>query len=505
MYLKEIRFFVSIFILFILINSINCSVFGQQIESSLISSSDPEQFYVGVTYCGDSVTDAKQLIDKVKNYTNLFVIQSGLLQYGHRLDELNQIIDYAVDSNLHFIVYFSQYWDLVANWVKTFDPRWNSHFLGIYFGDEPAGKMLDDFTSFYRGTSPHLIEKWIDGSVKVNFRFPSSPFEIDPKIIYYSNGTIFVEKLEYDDSFRTIYATYYPNETISIKIQKNIVNSTIEEGNETDIPYSYEEVQNMYPFGNYDDAADLFVDLYRTILTNEIRNNNSITFFTSDYVLHWFDYLLGYDVVLSQIGWNHTIEQDIASVRGAANVQNKSWGAIITWKYNKSPYLDTGEAIYQQMQKVYEAGAKYAILFNYAENMSGPYGTLQEEHFLALENFWNNVVKNSDIKQGTILGEAVLVLPQNYGWGMRRLNDTIWGLWDADEKSEQIWNLKTSLIEEYGLNLDIVYEDSKFPIEGKYSNVNSIPEFSSWTILPFFLLITISAIIFKKKLLSQSS
>jgi len=464
--LKIIRILLVGFFVIMLL-SIGSSVSSLETETDFIASSDPKQFYVGVTYGGDSVSDATQLIDKVKNHTNLLVIQSGLLQYGHRLDELNQIIDYAVDSNLDFIVYFSQYWDLVKNWVKTFDPRWNTHFLGIYFGDEPAGKMLDDFTSFYRGTSPHLIEKWIDGSVKVNFKFPNAPFENDPKIIYYSNGTIFVEKLEFDDGIKTIYATYSPNGTISVKILDRIT-SSIQDGDKTDIPYSREEAQNMYPFKNYDEAADLFVDLYRTILTNEIRNNNSVTFFTSEYALHWFDYLLGYDVVFTQIGWNHTIEQDIALVRGAANLQNKSWGAIITWKDNQPPYLDSGEAIYQQMQTVYEAGAKYAILFNYAENMSGPFGTLQDEHFVALERFWHEVVQNSSVQQGSITSEAVLVLPQNYGWGMRRLNDTIWGLWEADEKSEQIWNLKNSLIEEYGLNLDIVYDDPDFSVEGKY-------------------------------------
>ncbi|MEM2910972.1 MAG: hypothetical protein QW146_00520 [Candidatus Bathyarchaeia archaeon] len=37
-------------------------------------------FYVGVTFCGNTTTDAKMLVDKVKNYTNLFVLQSGPLQ-----------------------------------------------------------------------------------------------------------------------------------------------------------------------------------------------------------------------------------------------------------------------------------------------------------------------------------------------------------------------------------------------------------------------------------------
>ncbi len=32
----------------------------------------------------------------------------------------------------------------------------------------------------------------------------------------------------------------------------------------------------------------------------------------------------------------------------------------------------------------------------------------------------------------------MLVLPQNYGWGMRNPNDTIWGFWLTDGKTLQI-------------------------------------------------------------------
>ena len=37
------------------------------------SSPKPTPVYVGVTYCGNNVTEAKLLIDRVKSYTNLFV------------------------------------------------------------------------------------------------------------------------------------------------------------------------------------------------------------------------------------------------------------------------------------------------------------------------------------------------------------------------------------------------------------------------------------------------
>jgi hypothetical protein len=58
----------------------------------------------------------------------------------------------------------------------------------------------------------------------------------------------------------------------------------------------------------------------------------------------------------------------------------------------------------------YDAGAKYVVIFNYAENMTEPYGILQDEHFVALERFWNEVVQNPVIPHGSIDGEAVLVL-----------------------------------------------------------------------------------------------
>ncbi|MCL2359555.1 hypothetical protein [Candidatus Bathycorpusculum sp.] len=50
--------------------------------TSFIVFNQPEQkpFYVGVTYGGSSIQEAKELVDRVKDYTNLFVLQSGHLQ-----------------------------------------------------------------------------------------------------------------------------------------------------------------------------------------------------------------------------------------------------------------------------------------------------------------------------------------------------------------------------------------------------------------------------------------
>ena len=64
----------SVFILAILPLPTGNLGLNAQIENTIISSSDPEVFYVGVTYCGDSVSDARLLIDRVKNFTNLLVV-----------------------------------------------------------------------------------------------------------------------------------------------------------------------------------------------------------------------------------------------------------------------------------------------------------------------------------------------------------------------------------------------------------------------------------------------
>ena len=51
------------------------------------------------------------------------------------------------------------------------------------------------------------------------------------------------------------------------------------------------------------------------------------------------------------------------------------------------------------------------------------------------------------------------VLPKDYGYGFRGPEDTIWGLWEADNLSSTIWNNVNALLEQYKTGLDIIYED----------------------------------------------
>ena len=69
-----------------------------------------------------------------------------LVHYRVNIDELVKTCDYAVNSGLDIIVYFGSYEtnrDKTAAFIDTAQERWGSHFLGIYYGDEPSGKAID--------------------------------------------------------------------------------------------------------------------------------------------------------------------------------------------------------------------------------------------------------------------------------------------------------------------------------------------------------------------------
>jgi len=210
---------------------------------------------------------------------------------------------------------------------------------------------------------------------------------------------------------------------------------------------------------NYSKAADEYLDALGTHV-KYFRQILYPTLFTADYGLYWFDYQSGYNVIMAEFGWNNSRQIATGLCRGAAAAQNKQWGTIITWTYTQEPYTEPASQLYDDLVLSYKAGAKYAVIFSYPNNVTS-YGILTDLHFEAIQNFWNYVSNNP---QNAVEEKAnyAYVLPQDYGFGFRNANDTIWGLWSSDELSNKVWNDANQLISQYGSGLDIVYDYPQF-------------------------------------------
>jgi hypothetical protein len=372
--------------------------------------------YVGVAFGGNTTDEAKMLIDRVKSYTNLFILDSGRNPISENRTSVEEICDYAVSQDLSVIInegvisrndttwFWQQPLDsMKQNWTE----RWGDKFLGIYYNDEPGGVQLDGNWAYWYGNYGENLSR-------IN---PQNPTTIALNQIY-------------------------------LKMLDAMTNGTK--------PQNYDLEANFFvqdalrgPF--YGKPAGL-VDL----------NNAGITAYTSDYGLYWFDYLGGYNVLFTELGWNCSVAEQLALVKGAARLQDKEWGAIITWKYSKGPYyLDSGDQIYNQMLASYQAGAKYIVVFNYPYE-GNDYGAMTDEQFIALQRFWHDITTKSFADLSA--PQAALVLPKNFGWGMRNPNDTIWGFWITDNRTQQVAIATSDLLAMYGATLDIVYEDPAYPV-----------------------------------------
>jgi len=333
------------------------------------------EFFVGVEFAySGNVSDVKSLVDKVKDYTNLFVI--GSIEISFNQTALNEACDYIVDSGLHLIVFFTDsqmYNYTIFDWVAEAKQKYGDMFLGVYRYDEPGGHQLDKGPSI-------LIE----------------------------NAT------------------------------------------------------------NYTTMAGNYTNVLNILISYHLKYIDTVV--TADYGLYWFDYKAGYTAVLTEFGWNHSRPLHIALCRGAAKAYNRDWGAIVTWTYNGTPYLESGEELYTDLKLAYNNGAKYAVVFSYP--VIGPYGILDKEHFDGLKDFWSYIHINPQ-EHGVIKGETAYVLPQDYGFGFRSAEDKIWGLWEADELSEKVWDDTNALIDQYGSRLDIVYSDPEVmdAVERRYEKL----------------------------------
>ncbi len=365
----------------------------------------PPKFFLGVEigwYA--SVDQAKAVIDKAKDYSNLIVIATPTITANDAT--LNETCDYAYRAGMYIVVYFSMqmYPDsypgtdgsLIVSgnntqvdmtnvvfrpfvWAIGAQQRYGGHFLGVYFFDEPGGRMIDNQLN-----------------VTVNI---SSSGQVD-----------------------------------------------------------YTQAANSY---------DQFVS-QRMNVFSPVAHSVGFEVFTSDYGLYWFDYQAGFDVVLAQLGWNNSRPLQIGLTRGAANLMGRDWGTILTWTSDQQPYMENATAFYQDLTASYDAGAKYVIVYDSTQNFTGT--TLTDDHYNALKTFWNYVQQNPK-KQGSFKAEVAAVLPQDFGFGFRSPEDSVWGV-KPDTLAMKTYDDVMNLVNEYGYNLDVVYNDPAFgtAISNSYAN-----------------------------------
>ncbi len=103
---------------------------------------------------------------------------------------------------------------------------------------------------------------------------------------------------------------------------------------------------------SYAEAANLYTNNLGNSLEwtrTSVLNSSKYPLFTSDYALYWFDYKAGYDTIFAEFGWNYSRQLNVALCRGAAALQNKDWGVIITWTYTDDPYIESGKELYNDL------------------------------------------------------------------------------------------------------------------------------------------------------------
>ncbi|HMK94570.1 MAG TPA: hypothetical protein VK536_04125 [Candidatus Limnocylindrales bacterium] len=120
----------------------------------LILKPSARPFYVGVEFAyGSQFSQLKALVDKVKDYTNLFVIGSVTLTFNRTA--LDESCNYIYSSGLNFIVLITSYLkynstngypgsNSIFDWFGNATREYGDKFLGIYRFDEPGGNQLDD-------------------------------------------------------------------------------------------------------------------------------------------------------------------------------------------------------------------------------------------------------------------------------------------------------------------------------------------------------------------------
>jgi hypothetical protein len=289
--MRQMRLFAAVAVALLLVSLVVIPSY------SVSNQEERKQFYVGITYGGSSVQEAKDLIDKVKGCTNLFILQSGSLQGN--IASMEEIGDYAIASKMNYAVYGSNRVSAglndqaLSNWLVKAKERWGDHFIGVYYNDEIGGNMLDKSFSLETtevqtesGSSAYTgITKEAGGGI--------SMMAINQFYKYWPNGTIDVQTSEglvqyYPDGTITATRHVFENDTVQL------VFYTSENITQFPLPIQpYKEVLKQNPVQTQDDAAKLFVNSTKNgleAIDKKQLEHKAITVFTADYGLYWWDY-----------------------------------------------------------------------------------------------------------------------------------------------------------------------------------------------------------------------
>jgi len=331
------------------------------IPANNIERREPLDLFLGIDAAYENMEEAKQLIDEVSSYTNLFIL--GCTGITHNYTRLDEMCQYIYEKGMYFIIY-REHFAPRTEWLEEAKAKWENRFLGFYAYDEAGGWQLD-----------------------------------------------------------------------------------------------LQDIRLVIEADNYTDAANQFVDRMNRILdwyTRSYNNSTKYPLFTSDYALYWFDYKSGYDIVFAELGWNYSRQLNVALCRGAATMQGKEWGVIVTWTYTNPPYIESSLELFKDLMLAYKNGARYIVVFDSNEEYT--HGTLKREQLEAIRVFWHYVQNNP--RSGVPVSERVAyVLPKDYAYGFRGPDDKIWGFWQADAFSDKLCQNLGSLIEKYEYKLDIIYDD----------------------------------------------
>jgi hypothetical protein len=178
------RRFVSVVFTVLAVSVILLSVFA---VNALFTppAAKSREFYVGVEYAyADDATQLRALVDKVKDYTNLFVI--GSIEISFNRTALDESCDYITQSGLNFIVLFTGFdrynWTggyTIRDWMADAQQKYGDKFLGIYKIDEPGGNQIDqgNSTIIHNATSYTQASESYVGNLTLmnNYYHPYTP------------------------------------------------------------------------------------------------------------------------------------------------------------------------------------------------------------------------------------------------------------------------------------------------------------------------------------------